>query len=215
MPLDSIIGAFALAASLSMDAFAASFAYGSGKIKIPFSSVQVISFMCTGLLAVSLLLGSAVRGLLPQGLTTALCFLLLMLLGIAKLLDSITKSIIRKHSNINRKVRFSMFNFKFILSLYADPEKADVDLSRSISPSEAVSLSAALSLDGLAAGFSAAMGDISIPAVIIASLIVTTAAVMLGSALGNKLAGKQAGQRPFDLSWLGGVILIILAFTRL
>jgi len=206
-----IIEAMVLAASLSIDAFAASFAYGSAKVKIPFRSVQVINIVCSSILGLSLLVGAIVRQYLPGGVTTAICFGILFVLGIMKLLDGVTKSIVRKYSNYSRELRFSMFNFRFILSLYADPEKADVDQSRSISPVEAFSLALALSLDGLAVGFGAALGDVNVIAVICSSLVANTAAVMLGTFAGNRLARKI----PFDLSWISGVIILAIAVTKL
>ena len=206
-----ILEALVLASSLSLDAFVAGFGYGSGKIKIPMLSVQIINVICSSILGLSLLAGSVIRPWLPPGLTTAVCFTILLVLGIVKLLDSVTKSIIRKYSNLNKELRFSLFNFKFILHLYANPEEADVDDSRTISPSEAVSLAVSLSLDGLGVGFGAALGDVNGWAVVICSLVTGVLAILLGCFLGGKVARKI----PFNLSWLSGVILIVLAVMKL
>lgn len=210
-----ILEAVVLASSLSMDAFVASFAYGSNKIKIPMASVQVINIVCSGILGISILIGSFVRPYLPEWLAVAICFTILFVLGAVKLLDSVTKSIIRKHTRLNKElnkeIKFSMFNFKFILNLYADPEEADVDASKLISPAEAAALAVSLSLDGMAVGFGAAVGNVNGLAVVLASLAAGTPAVMLGSYIGNKIAGKL----PFNLSWLSGIILIALAFLKL
>lgn len=209
--LTSITGAVILAFSCSIDAFAASFAYGSNKIKIPMLSVQIINFLCSAFLGISLLIGALVRGFLPGELAKIICFVVLLILGVIKLWDSITKALIRKHNVINKQLKFSMFNFKFILNLYSNPLDADVDASKSISPAEAVALAISLSLDGLAAGFGAALGHVNVWAAFLASLAFTTAAVLAGCRLGNALAGKL----PFDLSWLAGVILILLAVSKL
>jgi len=140
-----------------------------------------------------------------------ICFAILIILGIAKILDSFTKSFIRKHKNLNKKIKFSFFNIKFILNLYADPEKADIDLSKILSPAEAVALAVSLSLDGLAVGFGAALGNVNGLAVFIFSLITDAFAVMFGCYIGNKIAKKVS----FNLSWLGGVLLIALAVSKL
>ena len=71
-----------MSSALSIDAFAASFAYGSNKIKIPFLSAQIINLICTGILALSLLIGSLVKQLIPAWLTAVLCFALLFILGL-------------------------------------------------------------------------------------------------------------------------------------
>lgn len=53
--------AFLLVTALSIDAFAASFAYGSKKIKIPASSIIVINLICSAILALALLLEPPLR----------------------------------------------------------------------------------------------------------------------------------------------------------
>ncbi len=206
-----IFEAMALAWALSLDAFVASFAYGSKKIKIPFRSVQTINLICTGITAVALVSGGFIKRFIPGEWTLLISFGALLILGMVKLMDSVTKAIIRKHSHLHKQLKFSMFNFKFILSLYADPEKADVDGSKTLSPTEAISLAIALSLDGITVGLGAAIGNVNGLAVILSSLFTNTLAVVLGSFIGNKAADTVN----FDLSWLSGVILIVLAFSKL
>mgnify|MGYP001612947440 CR=1 FL=1 len=60
--LQSII----LVTSLCIDAFVASFGYGTNKIKIPFSSTTIINVVCSTVLAISLFAGSIVRKFLPD-----------------------------------------------------------------------------------------------------------------------------------------------------
>lgn len=200
-----------LASALSMDAFVASFAYGSNKIKIPMQSVQVINVICSAILGMSFFAGVLVRQYIPGNLTVSICFVILITLGITKLLDSMTKSIIRKHNNFNKEIKFSMFNIKFILNLYADPVDADVDSSKLISPMEAASLAVALSLDGLAVGFGAALGNTNGLAIFLCSLVTNSLAIILGCYVGNRVAHKL----PFNFSWLSGVMLIALAVIKL
>lgn len=207
----AVFEAAALAVLLSVDTLAASFAYGSDNIKIPLRSVMIINAVCGSILGLSLLLGSALREAMPDWLGTAICFGILFVIGLVKLLDGVTKSIIQKHNTLNKELEFSLFNFKFILNLYANPVDADADRSKIISPAEAASLAVALSFDGLAVGFGAALGDINGWAVLIFSVAANIIAVLLGFYLGNKIAGKL----PVNLSWLSGVVLIILAFLKL
>lgn len=127
--LISALETMLLAAALSVDSFIASFAYGTGKIKIPFVSVFIF--------------------------------------GLIKLFDSSIKSFIRKHKGIRKQLKFSMFSLNFNLNIYADPEDADTDSSRDLSPREAVSLAIALSLDGLAVGFGAGLANFNIIEVIV------------------------------------------------
>lgn len=206
-----ILEAVVLAASISIDAFVASFAYGSNKIKIPVGSIVAINIVCSGILAVSLYLGALVRPYLPPAVSNGICFAILLVIGVFKLLDNITKSFIQKHDDFTKNMNFSFLNLKFVLCVYADPEKADVDSSKTISIAEAISLAVALSFDGIAVGFGAALGNIHGIYVVLASIATDTAAVMLGSYLGHKLSTKLK----FNISWLSGVVLIALAVIKI
>jgi putative sporulation protein YtaF len=204
--------ALLLVFAVSADAFVSSFAYGAKKIKIPFLSVMVISAISAAFLAVSLFAGEFIRGFLSESTANVLCFLILFMLGLVKLLDNAVKALIKKHNkHINGQLRFKLLNFNFILNIYANPEDADQDRSNVLSPAEAVSLSIALSLDGLAAGIGTALGGANKPLIIVLALAVGILAITLGSFTGNKAAdNSKAG-----FSWLGGAVLIVLAVFKL
>jgi len=207
----AVLQAAAIAISVSIDAFAASFAYGSQKIKVPILSALIINSLCTIIIAMSFLIGSALLGLIPYWLTTGLAFLILFLIGITKLFDSITKSFIRKHTQFDKEIKLSIFNFKLVLHLYADPEVADVDISKTLSSKEASVLAISLSLDGFAVGLGAAMMGINLFVLVGFTLIIGFIALLLGGWIGNKMADKLR----FNISWLAGAILICLAFIQL
>lgn len=205
-----MLEAVLLVTALSIDAFVASFGYGINKIKIPFISAQVINVVCSSILAIAIFLGVAARAIVPPSVAVGVCFIILFALGTLKLFDSIVKNKIRKNK-IQRDVKFKFLNVNFILHIYADPEEADLDCSRTLSPGEAVYLAMAVSLDGLTVGFGAGLVCAQPVLVVLFSLILTFAAVMLGCRLGGKIAKKLK----FDLSWLSGAILIGLAFMKL
>ena len=206
-----ILEAAAIAAALSVDAFVAGFAYGARQIRMSRRSILLINLICSAIVGLSLGLGSLVAGFLPEGLQRSLCFGLLFVLGLVKLLDSIVRAAIRRYGNLDGKLNFSLFSLRFVLHVYADPAAVDLDHSKSISPAEAASLALALSLDGAAAGFGAALGQASIPAVVIASLVANQLTLQLGSWLGERLSRRLN----MSLSWLGGVILLLLALSKL
>jgi len=209
--LIAIFQAAALAISISIDAFAVSFAYGCEKIKIPMLSLQIINLICTCVIGIAFIFGSVLAPYIPEWLAILLSFSILFIIGITKLFDSITKSIIRKRTDFNKEIKLSIFNLKLIMKLYADPETADIDVSKCISTKEAIVLAVSLSLDGFAVGFSAAMLGMNFLAVIIFTLIVDFIALLLGGWLGNKAANKLR----FNISWLAGLILIGLAVVQL
>jgi len=203
--------AFLLVFAVSADAFFSSLAYGVKKIKIPFSSVIVISLISAGVLAASLFAGELIRPLMHENTAKILCFLILFLLGFIKLLDNVIIALIKKHNRLSGQLKFKLLSLNFILNVYANPEDADEDRSKVLSPAEAVSLSIALSLDGLAAGIGTALGGANKPLIIALALVVGVLAITLGSFIGNRVAGKSKA----GFSWLGGAGLIVLAVLKL
>lgn len=200
-----------LAVALSTDAFVASFAYGTNKIHIPLSSVAVINVICSVMLAISLFLGSLLRPFLPGHLTGIICFCILFILGIVRLCDSTIKAFIRRHSKLHKQFAFSALHLSFILYVYADPEQADSDQSKILSPAEAASLALAVSLDSLAVGFGSALSNINWLQTITATFLCGLFAVFMGCFIGNKIAEKLS----LDLSWLSGLLLMVLAVMKL
>ena len=208
--ISTVLEAMVLALAISLDAFIASFAYGSKRIKIPLRSAWVITLTCAGVVGMALLVGTLLRQHIPYGLAAGISFAILFILGLAKLLDSITKSIIRRKV-VNKELKFSLWGLGFILRLYADPEQADVDGSKILSPAEAASLALALSLDGLGVGLGAAIGSANGLVLFLGTIAIGIAAVVLGGRLGNKTAERVR----LNISWLSGILLIMLAFANL
>lgn len=206
-----IIESVLFATALSTDSFIASLAYGSNKIRIPLTSMQVIASICTGVLGLSLLLGTLVKAFIPAEALKMVSFSILFLIGLIKLLDNLIKMLIDKYTDIKKEFKFNFFSLNFILYIYANPKEADCDQSKILSIREALSLALALSIDSLAAGIGAAIGSISIIAVIISSLILCLISIKSGELIGKKISDKS----PIQISWLGGALLILLAFLRL
>lgn len=209
--LGAMAEAVFLAFSLSLDSFTAGFAYGTDKIKIPMLSAHIINLICTGVTGLSMLAGVLLKPYLPERLIVTVAFLILFLMGLTKLLDGIMKSIIRKYDGIKKEIRGSLFHFKFVLSLYANPIAADIDQSKSISPAEAVLLALSLSLDGIAVGVGAALAEVNGIMVFFWSLLTNMLFLMSGYFLGTKIAKKKS----VNLSWLSGGVLIGLAISKI
>ncbi|EKQ53413.1 MULTISPECIES: sporulation membrane protein YtaF [unclassified Clostridium] len=199
-----------LVSSLCIDSFVASIAYGTSKIRIPPSSVIVINLVCTSTLAISLFIGSIIKSLLPNNLPIILGFLLLMLLGIYRLFEYVFKSYISKCSKSDKPLTFKIFDFQFVLQVYADEIKADFDKSKCLNIKESVYLALALSLDSLAVGFGSSLCNINYTQVLILCFIVGILCVSLGVFLGRKFTQKLN----LELSWLSGALLILLAILR-
>ena len=69
----------------------------------------------------------------------------------------------------------------------------------------------ALSLDSIAVGFSSSLCNINYIEVLILCIVIGFLAISAGVFIGKKFADKVH----FELSWLSGVLLIILAFLRI
>ena len=209
MFLETILEPLLLVTALSADTFAACLAYGSGNIKIKFSSALVICAVCTGVLSLSMLLGGWAADFLPVGIAKRISFIILLAIGLTKLFDSSIKAFIRKKQGLFKKISFTALHMNFILQVYADPENADRDASSTLSPSEALAPALALSFDSLGAGIGAVGISVALSAVL--SLAVEMAAVFAGFYIGKYLFEKSS----FDSSWCGGVLLLILALLKL
>ncbi|MCL1884013.1 MAG: manganese efflux pump [Defluviitaleaceae bacterium] len=206
-----IFEAAVLATSLSVDALTAGFAYGSKKIRIPMLSLQVINLVCCVIMGVAMFFGHLLMGVLSEEIATGIAFTVLFVMGTVKFLDGIIKALIRKYTGLDKAFKFSVFDIQFILHLYANPEAADSDVSAHLSPGEAVALAVSLSLDGMAVGFAAVLAGINPWALLGWSLITNMAAILLGHKIGHSLAKKL----PFNISWVGGIVLILLAISQL
>ncbi|MBU5591539.1 sporulation membrane protein YtaF [Clostridium sp. MSJ-4] len=206
-----MVEALLLAASCSLDAFVASIAYGTNKVKIPFISIQIINLVCSSILAISLFFGSIVKKFLPGNISTIISFIALMLLGGRYIIQSIIKSYVEKNKNSDKSIKFKLYDLRFVLNIYVSEGKEDSNSLKSVKSKEAFYLAVALSLDSLAVGFASALGSINYKQVVLFSLITDAVAVWAGLFLGRKFVEKTK----LNLSWLSGLILIGLAFLKL
>lgn len=206
-----VFQAWMLVFAIAIDAFACSFGYGVSGIKIPFKSVLVINIVCTFLLAIGLFLGTIASQVLSENIASWISFGILFSLGVFKIFDSGIKHYIRKNNGLSKEVKVSLFHLGFIFKIYADPEEADVDHSMELTPKEAMPLAVAVGLDGLSVGIGIGMSIINPLFILGLSFFSDVIAIMAGVFIGNKVAKKVK----WDLSWLTGVILMVIAITEI
>lgn len=204
--LESLI----LVSSLCIDTFVASIAYGTDRIKIPFASNIVINLVCSLFLAISLSLGSILKEFLSPGIASTLSFTLLFTLGILRLFESFFKTYVQNFSNLGAPLTFKLFDFKFVLEIYANETKADYDKSKNLTLKEAVYLAVALSLDSIAVGFGSSLVSINFFQILFLSFVIGVLSLFLGVCIGKKFIEKV----DINLSWLSGSMLIFLAILR-
>ncbi len=195
---------------LSLDSFLTSIAYGSNKIKIPFSSITIINIVCTFFLSISLFLGSQIRRILPGNIAIIISFVLLFLMGLYYLFEGLIKSHVENKS-IKGEIKLKLFNIWIIIDIYLDETKADFNKSKKLDSIEAIALATTLSIDSLAIGFGSSLANVNGIYILCLSFLFGIISVWSGQLIGRKLIENTK----INLSWLAGVILIVLAFLKL
>ena len=187
--------------AVSVDVFVACVACGSEQIKIGSVAALCISTVCSGILGISLYAGMALQGILLKKYAIYLSFFGLLAVG----------KYIERHKFLCKKVKISFSQLSFILSIYNNPVMADRDHSATMSCVEAVFFALAMSLDGMFGGLGAGFGGKYIFLTVLGSFVVSFCAVLCGCRI-----GMQASKRwKADVSWLGGVLFVILAFQKM
>ncbi len=205
-----MIESLILVSSLCIYNFLYIISYWTDRIKITFYSNLVINLVCSLFLGIALALGGFLKDFLSPNTASVLSFALLLSLGFFRLFESFFKTYVRKFSSAGAPLTFKVFDFKFVLEIYANETKADYDKSKTLTLKEAVYLAVALSLDSLAVGFGSSLVSINHLQVVILSFVIGTCCLFIGVRIGKKFIEKV----DLNLSWLSGLMLIVLAFIR-
>jgi len=204
-----VLTAVFLTLSISIDVFIAFFTYGARGMRVPPRSIAVTIAISAGVVLVSGIIGAITAPLIPDAILRSVGFTVLFIIGIIRLFDSIVRRLISRGTR--RDMRFKAMGLCFLLQIYADPEAADIDAGGDLSTAEAIPLALAMSIDGAAAGF-ASVNTLK------AAFVLTAFAALFSflAIIGGKTFGAYVkGRCPADISPIGGVILIILAFSKL
>lgn len=202
-----------------MDAFATGVAYGMRKIKLPFSSLLIISGLSVLAITLSMLAGSLLAGLVSETFARRLGGLILLLIGSWFAGQSLLKNSSHNAYSVpgETQVAKTLLQIRIcalglVIHVLREPQRADLDLSGEISTGEAFLLGAALAMDSFGAGFAACLLGFD--------LTRTAAMVGIGHILLTYL-GLLAG-RSFSATWFGkqfsvlpGCILIVLGLLKM
>lgn len=218
---------FALA--LNMDAFTVGIAYGMRRIRLPLTSLLIISLMSVGALSISMLAGQLVTRLVPAALTHRLGGIILLLIGcwamyqyhcqkktchpLAEQPENCPPPPAPGPESCPAPVQLLQMRFLgLMVQVLKEPQIADRDLSGVISSREALLLGLALSMDALTAGVAVSLIGFSLAptAVCVGAghILLTTAGMMLGRGLSGSSLGRQ-------LAALPGILLILLGISKL
>lgn len=203
-----ILEALSLAFAISLDTLVVAIGYGTSKIKIPFLSAFIMALFNVFVLSLSIFLGALLGNHIDTKISKIISFSLLLTVGLFKFLSEMIKIWLNKRAE-KGYIKLKLFNFSLMLSVIADPNKADVNKDKMLSVVEALTLALILSIDSIGVGFSIGVSNVNFYIIAAFTFILSLFFIPLGSFLGKKLAGKV------NLSWLSGFILIILAIIKL
>lgn len=199
-----------LVSALCIDTFVAGAAYGSSGIGLSFRQITVINLICSLCLGISLSFGSLLDSRIPEHFTKEICFFSLLFLGCLKLADSSIRQYLRCHEAINKKILLGFSQLRFVIRIYSDPVEADADKNHSLSWKELFFFSIAMSIDSLIAGTMAAFLKIPILLTMGAAFLIGMLFLYLGLFLGQKIHSRC----PKELSWISGLLFIIMAIAK-
>lgn len=202
-----------LAFAVSADTFTVGLTYGMDKVRIPYSSAAIISGIPSLILLIFLCAGASISARVPANITGTISFLILAGMAILKLFDSSVKAFIRRSKSLlpHRRFAFTFRELGIILTIYANPETANKDTPSILTPTEALPLSLALSLDSAAVGVGAGV-SMSHP---LLTAVITFFTGCLGVYTGKKLSAYICSHVKLDFSFIGGLLLLLLAWSRL
>ncbi|MCD9026588.1 sporulation membrane protein YtaF [Cohnella silvisoli] len=222
-----VVSLILLSFAVSLDGFGVGITYGVRKIKIPITSVFIIS-ACSGIIILlSMVIGVALTRWMSPHITSTVGAIILIGIGIAALIQFIRSgeredgeqrskgapAVVSADSWPGKPVlKMELKVFGLIIQILRTPSAADMDRSGAITSGEAFFLGTALSLDAFGAGIGAAL--LGFPPLITAILIATASGLFLWS--GTRVGFWVSGWRwARQLSMMPGIILIAMGIFKL
>lgn len=193
-----------LAVIVSIDTYLAAAAYCNSGIRIPALSAGIIAFSGAAVLGISAGFSGFLGGLLPPDILHAAGTAVLVAIGLLTVLKSIFRQMTKRLSR-NGELSLKIGKSPLVVKIYLDDTAADIDHSKVLSAAEAGALALAGSLDSAAIGLGC--GQIAPLTASLFTFICGAAALFLGN-----ITGKRISALGLDLSWAGGVMLILFAF---
>mgnify|MGYP001026656361 CR=1 FL=1 len=184
-----------LCIALSTDTFTAGLSYSAGRVRVPVTSILILSLVSGLTFTLSLLAGEKITDLLPAGFTRISSFLILLFLSLYKLYDALPE---RFHRNSGMTT--ASFSEKI--------NRGDV---QRLSWAEAALLSLVLSVDSITAGLGSQMPPLPTAAVVLLSSSIHFFAMLAGLFAGNLLVQRFS----CNFSWVSTALFFLLALSRI
>lgn len=200
--------------AVSLDGFVAGIAYGLKGIRMPLKSIAVVGIVTTTCAGAAMFAANALGNVINTHVAVSCGAGLLILIGLFSLFQEyLTKDIPSYEADgevTARKLSISVG--RLVFSIVAQPETADVDRSKTISPLESIFLGLALGLDNMLATFAAAlMGWLPSSTPFIMGLV-QMAVISAGLYVARRCMPEHLKSR---FPYLPGAILIVIGLLRL
>ena len=195
------------AAVVSIDIFLSSMACCSGGIRIPPLSAAVIGIICASIMAAAVTVSGLVSGVLSDSLCETLSCAVLTALGVMNITKSISRCFLRRLAG-REEFSLHLGSCGIAMRFWLDDTAADMDSSKVLSVPEAAAMALAGSFDCAAAGLSCG-GEVSPVLTSLCTLVIGISAIFLGTYTGRKISSRFS-----DLSWAGGIVLILFALYQ-
>lgn len=198
------ISTVSLLLSLSIDFLIAGVTLALSNIKVPKKAIIFLSIINTSFLIISIIIGSIIIKYLNSYLIFLIPSFIFIILGIEKILEAIIKKLQSK------KYQLRIFNTLFILQIYNNPNKIDLDKSKTLSIKELIILSLSLSMDNFVIVIGLSISSYSILFILISNLIISYLLFYLANRYFiNFSKSKDNG------TLISGIIFLIIGIYRL
>lgn len=198
---------FFLIFALNIDTFLVSASLGAKKIKITKISVFIISFLSSLSLSISIILSTNLIEFIPSTLFDFLSFCILIFIGCYGIFSDFIKLYLSNMRILNKDI---IHNKKHILmDIFIDEAKADMNNSKTLDAKESFLIALLGCFDSICAGLTFPLNNVLLPFILTFFICLTL--IMTGFKLGNHLTTNIK----INISWVGGVFLIALAFMKI
>lgn len=197
--------------AVSVDSITAGLTYGTGDVHIkPLSYVFLIGIPAL-FVTLSNQLGTLLCLFFSEKNIGLLSFALLLFMGCEKLLESLIRYLAAKYPSLAKNWGCKIKQLNIIFTIYLSPEDANQKDRQILSAGEALLLSLALSLDSILVGMAFHLATLPWPLLFLLASLMNYLFFLTGYGIGRSLAARSR----IDLSWLSGLILLLLSVLAL
>lgn len=197
--------------AVTLDSLTAGLTYGTRKVHIQPLSYLILICIPALFITAANQIGTLLACLLPPQVLPWISFLLLFLLGISRIMESLIRRLAAKHPSLTRNRGCKIKQINIIFTIYLSPEYANGDDLQILSAKEALLLSLALSLDSILVGMAFTTEAVSWIFLFLLAVLFNLLFFLIGYLAGHVLCHLFH----VDLSWLSGLLLLLLALQAL